>query len=582
LNKIRNKFEKRVQKLKYNNLEKVIFMKKIIGKLFITGFLMGSISYSFAQYPLIPAELQAETDSLMAKEERRLQKIWTEVSLPIIDEQAKKGRPYIPWASYPLDLIKADIPAFPGAEGGGAFTPGGRGGDVYVVTSLADSGPGTFREACEAAGARIIVFNVAGIIQLKTPIALQAPYVTIAGQTAPGDGVCIAGESFLIETHDVIIRHMRFRRGSTDVTRRDDALGGEVMGNIIIDHCSVSWGLDENISIYRNMYTDGQGKRIKLPAVNVTIQNTISSEALDTYNHAFGSTLGGLNSTFARNLWANNISRSASVGMYGDFTFVNNVIFNWWNRTVDGGDHRSLFNIINNYYKPGPITPQIGAIRYRILKPESDRSHNDSLVFGRAYVEGNIVDGNPKVSKDNWAGGVQIGNRDNADPYTDYIRVYKPFSMNPVTIMSAHDAYNFVLKNVGATLPKRDAVDERIVEEVKTGVIKRADNLEIENSKYVKRRLPVDSYKKGIIVDPSQVGGYPEYKGTPYKDSDGDGMPDAWEKKYGLDPNDPSDATGDINGDGYTNIEKYINGIDPSKKINWKDSKNNKDTLRKI
>jgi hypothetical protein len=159
--------------------------------------------------------------------------------------------------------------------------------------------------------------------------------------------------------------------------------------------------------------------------------------------------------------------------------------------------------------------------------------------------------------------------------------VNKPFGMNPVTIMSAKDAYDFVLKNVGATLPKRDIVDKRIVEEVKTGVLKRSNNLEIENSSYVKRRLPIDSYKKGIIVNPSQVGGYPEYKGTPYKDSDGDGMPDDWEIKYGLNPHDSSDANGDINGDGYTNIEKYINGIDPTKKVNWQDINNNKDTLAK-
>src|SRR5699024_3444748 len=163
-------------------------------------------------------------------------------------------------------------------------TSGGRGGKVYVVTSLADSGPGTFREALEAGGARIVVFNVAGIIHLKTPIHIRAPYITIAGQTAPGDGICIAGETVDINTHDVIIRHMRFRRGATDVTRRDDALGGPVMGNIMVDHVSASWGLDENISMYRNIFNTGDEDK-KLPAVNITIQNTISAEGLSTYNH---------------------------------------------------------------------------------------------------------------------------------------------------------------------------------------------------------------------------------------------------------------------------------------------------------
>lgn len=540
---------------------------------------MLTLHSAFAQYPEIPDTLQARTDALMQQEERRLQQQWETSGAAIVHEEARKGRPYVPWASYPLDLIKADIPAFPGAEGGGAFTPGGRGGKVFVVSSLEDRGSGTFREACEAAGARIIVFNVAGIIQLKTPITISAPYVTVAGQTAPGDGVCIAGQTVSIDTHDVIVRHMRFRRGNTNVTLRDDAFGGDAMGNVIIDHCSASWGLDENMSIYRNMYTDGQGERLKLPTVNITIQNSIFSEALDTYNHAFGSTLGGLNSTFMRNLWAHNISRNSSVGMYGDFTFVNNVIFNWWNRTVDGGDHRSLFNIINNYYKPGPITPVDHPTGYRILKPEADRSRRDSSVFGRAYVQGNIMEGNARVTTDNWDGGVQIGNGADAGIYQDLIKVDRPFPSAKLTIMEASDAYAFVLEHVGATLPKRDAVDQRIVQEVATGKLERSPDLEIEDSPFVKRRLPKDSYKQGIIVDVSQVGGYPNYEGTPYKDSDNDGMPDDWEIQNGLDPFDPSDATGDINGDGYTNIEKFIHGINPKEKVDWTDPANNHDTL---
>ena len=134
------------------------------------------------------------------------------------------------------------------------YTPGGRGGRVLTVTTLADSGPGSLRWACEQGGARIVVFNVSGVIRLASPISVRAPYITIAGQTAPGDGVCVAGESFLIDTHDVIIRHMRFRRGSTSLLRRDDALGGNPVGNVIIDHCSCQWGLDENLSIYRHTW----------------------------------------------------------------------------------------------------------------------------------------------------------------------------------------------------------------------------------------------------------------------------------------------------------------------------------------
>ena len=296
--------------------------------------------------------------------------------------------------------------------------------------------------------------------------------------------------------------------------------------------------LDENMSMYRHVYEKGDvSKPQKLPTVNVTIQNSIFSEALDTYNHAFGSTIGGLNSTFMRNLWVSNISRSPSIGMYGDFGFVNNVIFNWWNRSADGGDHLSLFNFINNYYKPGPITPLDKPIGHRILKPEANRDKNFADQFGKAYVSGNIVEGNEQVTKDNWAGGVQVREMTDAGKFTSQIRVDKPFPMAKVTIMPTKQAYNYVLENVGANLPVRDAVDARVVKQVATGKIYYSANAHsYKNSKYVKRRLPEDSYKMGIITNPDQVGGYPEYKGTPYKDSDKDGIPDSWELKYKLDP----------------------------------------------
>lgn len=539
-------------------------------------------SSAYAQYPQIPKPLQDKTDAVLADEEKRLSEIWN-ANYHVIQEETKQGKPYLPWASYPKDFVQADIPAFPGAEGGGAFTQGGRGGKIFVVTSLEDRGKGTFREACEAVGARTIVFNVSGIIRLKNRISMRAPYVTIAGQTAPGDGICIAGETLEIDTHDVIIRHMRFRRGATDVTRRDDALGGNAIGNIIVDHCSVSWGLDENISLYRHQFQPNDKSKLeKLPTCNITIQNTISSEGLDTYNHAFGSTIGGLNSTFMRNLWADNISRNASIGMYGDFNFVNNVIFNWWNRSLDGGDYRSMFNIINNYFKPGPITPSDQPIRYRILKPEA--GYMTPKTYGRAYVNGNYIDGSPEVTADNWNGGIQLEDMsaEQTKSYLELIKQNKPFSMPKITIMKAEEAYEFVLNNVGATLPKRDAVDERIIKQVRTGKIEVKDGLENAiGAEFIKRRLPADSYKKGIITNPNQVGGYPDYKGKAYKDSDNDGIPDAWEKKYGLNPNDASDANKDANGDGYTNLEKYFNGIDPKSKTDWTKSENNTDTLAK-
>jgi hypothetical protein len=300
----------------------------------------------------------------------------------------------------------------------------------------------------------------------------------------------------------------------------------------------------------------------------VTIQNSVFSECLDTYNHSFGSTIGGLNSTFMRNLWANNISRNPSIGMYGDFGFVNNVVFNWWNRSADGGDHRSLFNFINNYYKPGPITPKDKPIGHRILKPESGRDTANKSTFGKAYVNGNIVEGNDQVTADNWAGGVQVGDNGEGGSHLEAIRVNTQMPMAAVTIIPTRQAYDYVLDNVGANLPKRDAVDQRIVEEVRTGKIVYTEGAKTGIGKqYIKRRLPEDSYKQGIITHPSQVGGYPEYKGTPYKDSDNDGMPDEWEIKNGLNPKNAADAIQDKNKDGYTNIEEYLNSLVDLKKV---------------
>ncbi len=534
-----------------------------------------------AQYPIIPDSVKKRAAREEAEINRKSDLAWQE-ALPIVTKEAESGRPYRPWAAKPEDLLKSELPAFPGAMGGGEYTAGGRGGKVIVVKSLADEGKGTFREACEVGGARIIVFNVAGVIRLKTPIHVRAPYVTIAGQTAPGDGICVTGASFLIDTHDVILRHMRFRRGAQDVADRDDAVGGNPVGNIMIDHCSASWGLDENMSIYRHVYERGaNGHGLKLPTVNITIQNTIFSEGLDTYNHAFGSTCGGHNCMFTRNLYASNISRNCSVGMDEGFNFVNNVIYNWWNRSIDGGDYNSLFNIINNYFKPGPITPLDKPISYRILKPEAGRDKTRPVTFGKAFVSGNIIEGNEKVTKNNWDGGVQLSEEVKADDYLPKIRVDKPFVMPNVTVMDTKQAFKFVLDNVGANFPKSDAVDIRVIKTVKTGKAIYAENAPEFIPKYVKRRLPADSYKKGIITDIRQVGGLPEYKGQPYLDSDNDGMPDAWEIANGLNPNDPSDAIKDCNGDGYTNIEKYINGIDTKKKVDWKVERNNHDTLAK-
>ena len=478
-------------------------------------------------------------------------------------------------ASQPSGLPQAIIPAFPGAQGAGAFTPGGRGGKVYVITTLEDYDPntqapipGSFRAAAEANEPRIIVFGVGGLITLKAQVNIDSPYVTIAGQSAPGDGICIRGETVAINTHDVVIRYMRFRRGAVD--RRDDALGGHPVGNIIVDHCSTSWGLDETLSIYRHVYhpPDG-GKAQKLPTVNVTIQWTIISEGLNPFHHAFGATWGGKNTSFHHNLFACNTGRNPSIGMTFDFNFVDNVVFNWQHRTGDGGDEGSLGNFINNYYKPGPAV-HTGSVQYRIVRPDGKKyPHGTTLpsagMFGQWYVAGNVVEGNEKVTADNWAGGVQFGGGGHTPEELQEIikaaRVDSPLPMMPLTIQPAKEAYELVLAGAGATRPVRDAVDTRIVEEVRTGKV---------------------TFQDGIIIDPQQVGGWPEYKSAPApKDSDGDGIPDDWEIAHGLNPHDANDASAPSRcGDGYTNIEEYLNGTNPDVFVDYKDPNNNVNTLK--
>ncbi|HXG08177.1 MAG TPA: hypothetical protein VNK04_00135 [Gemmataceae bacterium] len=446
------------------------------------------------------------------------------------------------------------LPAFPGAEGGGAFTPGGRGGKVYLVTTLKDGGPGSLREAVEAEGPRIVVFRVAGIITLEKPLQINHPFLTIAGQTAPGDGVCIRNQTVEINTHDVVIRYLRFRRGN--LKDRNDGLGGYPVKNIIIDHVSASWGLDENLSLYRYLLKVPGGPEKKLPVENLTIQWCISSEALDLNNHAFGGTWGGDNSSFHHNLFACNTGRNPSIGMGGLFDFRNNVLFNWRHRTVDGGDGSSRVNLIANYYKPGPATNP-GPLQYRLCKVENRAPHSTYPGGGKWYVAGNIVHGNPKVTADNWDGGVQY----EGEPRPKETRASAPFPAPPITQHTALEAYELVLANAGATLPCRDAVDERIIASVRTGK---------------------PTFKDGIIDTPADVGGWPEYRSGPVPaDSDHDGMPDEWEKKYGLNPNDPADANQDRDRDGYTNIEEYLNGTDPTQYVDYRKPENNRNLFHK-
>lgn len=564
-------------------------MTKRIQRAALAAAILTTCATTFAQYPQVPGDVQAAADARKKAADEASDAAW-KAAQPAMKADEANGRFYHPYAAKPADLPQAAIPAFPGAEGGGMYSRGGRGGKVFTVTTLDDSGPGSFREACEAGGARTILFNVSGVIRLKDRIRIRAPYVTIDGSHAPGDGVCIAGGTVELETHDIIVRHMRFRRGETDAGDRNDSFGGNPIGNVMIDHVSASWGLDECMSMYRHMYSPPDGsKDLKLPTVNITIQNSIFSEAINLYNHAFGSTIGGYNSTFHHNLWACNAGRNPSIGMNGDFGFFNNVVFNWVHRTTDGGDQTSSYNIINNYWKPGPATPTDKPIGHRILKLDAERTKANDKRFGKAYVNGNIVEGNDAVTKDNWDGGVQLDEGYDAAAVLPAARVNEPFPHSAVTITDAKQAFQDVLAHAGATLPKRDPVDTRVTNFVRTGEMPAefAPPPDLKDRllkvKFTEQRIEEIrlAATKGIIVDPAQVGGYPKYEGTPYKDTDGDGLPDDYESKHNLNSNDAADGAKQSGAKDYTNLEKYLYGIDPSAKTDWTDAKSNVDPMLK-
>lgn len=461
------------------------------------------------------------------------------------------------------------VPAFPGAEGYGAMTRGGRGGKVILVTNLNDSGPGSLRAACEAEGPRIVVFTVSGTIVLEKRLRISTPYITIAGQTAPGDGICIKRYPLSIHASEVIIRYIRVRLG--DETDNDaDAISGRYHKNIILDHVSASWSIDETVSIYH--------------CENVTIQWCLISESLYDAGHAkgvhgFGGIWGSNRSTYHHNLLAHHSSRNprfASGCGYNDFR--NNVVYNWGYNGAYGGEKQhedsekfnfTVVNMVANYYKPGPAT-RPGKVSYRIINPSSANSDDN---FGKWYVADNVVHGNPVVTSDNWNGGVQP---QGGSTHIAGLKLDQPFDAIPIHQQTAEEAYDAVLDSVGASLPKRDAVDARIVDETHSG------HATYEGVTYKnKRRVPDTSKKCGIIDSQKDVGGWPELKSLPAPlDSDSDGMPDEWEKRYGLDPHDATNSAKDNDNDGYTNIEEYLNGTDPMVFVDYTQPDNNRNTLK--
>lgn len=434
------------------------------------------------------------------------------------------------------------------------YTRGGRGGKVLEVTTLFDTTAtnvvGTLRWAVNQSGARTIVFRVSGTISLTSPLRITKDSITIAGQTAPGDGICLSNYTLNVSANQVIIRFIRCRFGDLGTTI-DDALNGysstpRNKKNIIIDHCSASWSIDETLSFYG--YDSS------------TVQWCIVSESL--YNnkdpkgtHGYGGIWGGFNTTFHHNLLANHSSRNprfsgptpaGSGTVYSDnLDFRNNVIYNWGFNSSYGGEE-SHINIVNNYYKYGPATRP--SVKNRIFNPYGS---GDST--GMFFIDGNFMDGDTAVTNDNWKGVVPqySGFR------MDSAKALLPFPFPPVTTDSPREAYDRVLAEAGATLPKRDTIDRRIVYEVANRIATYSGHTHAYELKYgMDTTMP-----HGIIDSQTDVGGWPLLNSVPAPvDSDHDGMPDEWELAHGLNPYDASDGN-IIDASGYTKLEEYLNEL---------------------
>ncbi len=427
--------------------------------------------------------------------------------------------------------------AFPGAEGFGRFAKGGRGGDVYHVTNLNDAGKGSLRYGIKKAkGPCTIVFDISGNIKLTKPLTINKSHITIAGQTAPGDGITITGYPLITDADDLIIRYIRCRLGD-DHRSKYDAIHVSSGSNIIFDHVTASWSTDETFSF--------QSKEID----SLTVQWCMITESLrDSYHekgpHGYGGIIGGKRQTIHHNLYAHHSSRSPKVTgrRHCEVDFKNNVIYNWgYNNCYDGTS--SYMNWVNNYYKSGPGTKK--KVRNRIfqlsdedIEPASINSPQDSQNYETSlYAEGNYVEGFPVTTKDNWNGGISF----TGGATMERNRAHKPFDFPTINEQTAQEAYQIVVSNAGASL-SRDTIDKRIINEVLTGTAKYGNG--------------------GIIDSQDDVGGLPDLKSLPApKDSDQDGMADDWEMEYGLNPDDPEDRNYDKDQNGYTNLEEYLNWL---------------------
>lgn len=422
--------------------------------------------------------------------------------------------------------------AFPGAEGFGKYTSGGRGGEVYIVTNLSDSGPGSLRYGVEMEGPRTIIFALSGTIELNSQLTIRNDSISIFGQTAPGGGIAIKGEMTRIDADNVIIQYIRFRPGDIG-GGEPDAMWARERSDIIIDHVSMSWSVDETGSFYDNE--------------NFTLQWSILSESLyesqhDKGRHGYGGIWGGAGATFHHNLFAHHTSRNPRFNGARYTTspetelvdYRNNVIYNWGTNSAYGGEEGN-HNMVANYYKAGPATNSTSK-EYRILEAGYDP-------FGQWYIEDNFVVGYPGVTEDNWNGGIQ----GIPQSFIDDIKVNEPFEAPALeSFETAEEAYENVLGYAGAILPRRDTVDARIIEETRTSTATYGG---------------VYGAGTGIIDSQEDVGGWPELlNANAPEDSDSDGIPDEWETENGLDPDNPDDSK-EIADNGYSNLENYVHTI---------------------
>ena len=433
--------------------------------------------------------------------------------------------------------------AFPTAEGYGRFAKGGRGGRVLHVTNLNDSGPGSLRDAVEQSGPRTVVFDVGGLITLESRLIIHKTNsdLTVAGQTASGKGICLRKYNFgMLGATNVIVRYVRVRPGNISGMTLD-GMGMASSDNCIIDHCSISWTLDEAFS--------SRG------AHNITLQRTLISEALNEAGHkkyppgtqhGYAASIGGDIGSFHHNLLAHCAGRNWSLAgglskpkneYAGRLDLRNNVVFNWKNRATDGGAHE--VNFVANYYKPGPATKYFFALNAQYGGFPGTQQY---------FFEGNVMPGYFGLTNQT-AGRTATTERGGKLPTNYSPWVDKPFFEPHIKTHSAQESFENVLANVGCNFPTLDDHDRRVIEEVRAGTAK---------FKGSKTSLP------GLPDSQEDVGGwedYPEVHRPADWDSDRDGMPDAWEIAHGLNPKDASDGNTDLNGDGYTNLEKYLNSL---------------------